>query len=189
MPPPTSLAAFLANLASPGWQRPAADTVSTAMLARLSADLADGALGIGVLLGYAPATSPAEYLQVAGLAAEAGVPTFTHARDMIEIVPDAIIDGAEEIVRAASQTGAHMHFCHVNSTSGRHIARVLNLLSRAQAAGARVSTEAYPYGSGMTLSVPRSSRPSGSGSVGSRRPRSPTHRPARGSPARPGCAS
>jgi hypothetical protein len=120
------------------------------MLARLSADLADGALGIGVLVGYAPATSPAEYLQVAGLAAEAGVPTFTHARDLIEIVPGAVIDGAEEIVRAAGQTGAHMHYCHVNSTSQRHIDRVLGLVGRAQAAGARVTTEAYPYGSGMT---------------------------------------
>jgi N-acyl-D-aspartate/D-glutamate deacylase len=120
------------------------------MLARLSADLAAGALGIGVLVGYAPATSPAEYLQVAGLAAEAGVPVFTHARDMIEMVPDAVIDGAEEIVRAAGETGAQMHYCHVNSTSQRHIDRVLGLVGRAQAAGARVTAEAYPYGSGMT---------------------------------------
>lgn len=141
---------FLANISSPAWQRPAAPAQITAMLARLSADLADGALGIGVLVGYAPATSPEEYLQVAGLAAEAGVPTFTHARDMIEMVPDAVIDGAEEIVRAAGQTGAHMHYCHVNSTSQRHIDRVLGLIGRAQAAGARVTAEAYPYGSGMT---------------------------------------
>jgi N-acyl-D-aspartate/D-glutamate deacylase len=149
--PAGTLAAFLANIASPDWQRPAAVTEITAMLARLSADLADGALGIGVLLGYAPGTSPDEYLRIAGLAAEAGVPTFTHARDMIEIVPDAVIDGAEEIVRAAGQTGAHMHYCHVHSTSGRHVDRVLNLVGRAQAAGARVSAEAYPYGSGMTV--------------------------------------
>ncbi len=43
-----------------------------------------------------------------------------------------------------------MHYCHVNSTSQRHIDRVLGLVARAQAAGARISTEAYPYGSGMT---------------------------------------
>lgn len=144
------LTTFLANIASPAWQRPAAAAEITAMLTRLSADLADGALGIGVLVGYAPTASPAEYLRVAGLAAEAGVPTFTHARDMIEMVPHAVIDGAEEIVRAAGETGAHMHYCHVNSTSQRHIDRVLDLVGRAQAAGARVSTEAYPYGSGMT---------------------------------------
>jgi cytosine/adenosine deaminase-related metal-dependent hydrolase len=141
---------FLANMASPAWQQRAAPAQITAVLDRLSADLADGAIGIGVLVGYAPGTDPAEYVQVAGLAAEAGAPTFTHARDMIEMVPGAAIDGAEEIVRAAAETGAHMHYCHVNSTSQRYVDRVLELVGRARAAGSRVSTEAYPYGSGMT---------------------------------------
>jgi cytosine/adenosine deaminase-related metal-dependent hydrolase len=141
---------FLDNIARPAWQRIATPMEVNAMLARLSADLADGALGIGVLAGYCPAADPAEYLQVAALAAEAGVPTFTHSRDLIELAPHTLIDGAEEIVRAAAETGAHMHYCHVNSTSQRHIDRVLDLVGRAQAAGSRVSTEAYPYGSGMT---------------------------------------
>jgi N-acyl-D-aspartate/D-glutamate deacylase len=145
-----SLTTFLGNIARSSWQRIATPMEVNAMLARLSADLADGALGIGVLAGYCPAADPTEYLQVAVLAAEADVPTFTHSRDLIELVPDTLIDGAEEIVRAAAETGAHMHYCHVNSTSQRHVDRVLDLVGRAQAAGARVSTEAYPYGSGMT---------------------------------------
>jgi N-acyl-D-aspartate/D-glutamate deacylase len=148
--PDGTLNAFLANIGSPAWQRPADPAQVTAMLARLSGDLADGALGVGVLIGYAPETSPDEYLRVARLAAEAGAPTYTHARDMIEMAPGGLIDGAEEIVRAAGETGAHMHYCHVNSTSQRHVDRVLGLVGRAQAAGARVTTEAYPYGSGMT---------------------------------------
>jgi N-acyl-D-aspartate/D-glutamate deacylase len=144
------LSTFLGNIASPAWQRPASPMEINAVMARLSADLSDGALGIGVMAGYAPAADPDEYLQVAALAAEAAVPTFTHSRDLIEMAPDTLIDGAEEIVRAAAETGAHMHYCHVNSTSQRHVDRVLGLVGRAQAAGARVSTEAYPYGSGMT---------------------------------------
>ena len=149
-PPDAALADVLSHLGDPRWQRPAEPAQLTALFGRLEAELADGALGIGVLLGYAPGVDPDEYLQVAALAAHAGVPTFTHARDLIEMVPDAAIDGAEEIVRAAGQTGAHMHYCHVNSTSQRHIDRVLGLVARAQAAGSRISTEAYPYGSGMT---------------------------------------
>ena len=141
---------FLGNIATSAWQREAAPAEVTAMLGRLSGDLAEGALGIGVLVGYVPAASPGEYLQVVGLAATAGVPTFTHARDMIELVPHTLIDGAEEIVRAAGETGAHMHYCHVNSTSQRHVDRVLGVVARAQAAGSRITTEAYPYGSGMT---------------------------------------
>jgi cytosine/adenosine deaminase-related metal-dependent hydrolase len=150
LPPDASLGAFMARISDPAWQRPAEPAQVSALLARLSADLADGALGIGVLLGYAPAASPDEYLRVAGLAAEAGVPAFTHARDLIEMVPRTLADGAEEIVRAAAETGAHMHYCHVNSTSQRHIDRVLALVARAQAAGSLITTEAYPYGSGMT---------------------------------------
>jgi len=150
LPPDASLGALMARISDPAWQRPAEPAQVGTLLARLGEDLADGALGIGVLLGYAPAVSPAEYLRVAGLAAQAGVPTFTHARDLIEMAPATLADGAEEIVRAAAATGAHMHYCHVNSTSQRHIDRVLTLVARAQAAGSRVTTEAYPYGSGMT---------------------------------------
>jgi len=148
--PDGRLGTFLANIASPAWQGSASLSQVNAILARLSADVADGAIGIGILVGYAPASDPEEYLQVAALAAEAGVPTFTHARDLIELTPNALIDGASEIVRAAGETGAQMHYCHINSTSLRHIDRVQDLVSQARAAGARVSTEAYPYGSGMT---------------------------------------
>ena len=148
--PRGNLAALLASIGNPGWQRPAGPAQVSAMLSRLAADLADGAIGIGILLGYAPAAAQEEYLRVAGLAAEVGMATFTHTRDLIEMVPDGVADGAEEIVRAAGQTGAHMHYCHINSTSMRHIDRVLGLVTRAQAAGSRVTAEAYPYGSGMT---------------------------------------
>jgi cytosine/adenosine deaminase-related metal-dependent hydrolase len=144
------LGTFLAHIATPAWQGHASPAQVSAILDRLSADLADGAIGIGLLVGYAPGADPDEYLQVAALAAEAGVATFTHARDLIELAPGALIDGALEIVRAAGETGAQMHYCHINSTSLRHIDRVQDLVSRAQAAGSRVSTEAYPYGSGMT---------------------------------------
>ena len=145
-----SLATFLANIARPEWQGAATAAQTSALAARLEADLADGALGIGVLAGYAPGADPAEYLRVAGLAAAAGAPAFTHARDLIELVPDGLIDGPGEIVRAAAETGARMHYCHINSTSLRHIDRVLALVEAAQQAGSRVTTEAYPYGSGMT---------------------------------------
>jgi hypothetical protein len=43
-----------------------------------------------------------------------------------------------------------MHYCHVNSTSLRHIDRVLALVDRVRREGAAVTTEAYPYGAGMT---------------------------------------
>ena len=144
------LAGLFRHFSDPNWQRPASLAETSRVLGQMEADLAEGALGIGVLAGYAPGADPAEYLQVAALAAQAGVPTFTHCRDLIEFTPQTQIDGAEEIVRAADETGAHMHYCHVNSTTVRHADRVLALVERAQRAGSRVTTEAYPYGAGMT---------------------------------------
>src|SRR5579859_3203866 len=83
LPSGGSLAAVLGRLGNPAWQRPATPAQADALLSRLAGDLADGAIGIGVLLGYAPAVDPAEYLRVNQLAAQAGVPSFTHARDLI----------------------------------------------------------------------------------------------------------
>ena len=148
--PDGSVESLFANLADRRWQRAASATEIDRVLGILEADVADGALGIGLLIGYAPGTTPGEYLRVAALAAASGVPTFTHARDLIEFTPDGPVDGAEEIVRTAGETGARMHYCHVNSTTVRHADRVLGLVDRAQRAGAQVSTEAYPYGAGMT---------------------------------------
>jgi len=132
------------------WQGAATPEQVSLILRALASDLAAGAIGIGLLMGYAPGVDPEEYLAVAQLAAEAAVPTFTHCRDLVELSPNTRIDGAEELVRAAGTTGAHMHHCHINSTSVRHIDRVLSLVEKCRAEGGRVSVEAYPYGSGAT---------------------------------------
>lgn len=140
----------ITHLGNPAWQVDASPKQRAAIFEHLSADLSAGALGIGVLAGYAPHLDPAEYLAVAELTAQAGLPTYTHARPLVEADPDVPIDGAEEIVRVAGQTGAHLHYCHVNSTSARQIDRVLGLVERCRLEGAMVTTEAYPYGAGST---------------------------------------
>jgi cytosine/adenosine deaminase-related metal-dependent hydrolase len=145
-----TIGTMLAHLGDPSWNRPADSREVRQILDLLETDLAAGALGIGVIVGYAQASDPAEYLAVARLAAERGVPTYTHARDLIDTTPDVRMDGAEEVVRAAAETGAHMHYCHVNSTSFQHVDRVLGLVDKVRAEGSVVSTEAYPYGAGMT---------------------------------------
>lgn len=140
----------LTVLSEPGWQRSSSPRELSQWLELLGNDLALGALGIGVLMGYAPRSDPAEFLAVARLAAAAGAPTFTHVRELIEADPTTLIDGSEEITIAAAETGAAMHHCHVNSTSRRHVDRVLGLLDRARSEGSRVTVEAYPYGAGAT---------------------------------------
>ncbi len=150
VPRDATIGSMLAHLGDPSWSRPADAGEVQQILDLLQADLAAGALGIGVIVGYAQASDPSEYLAVARLAAERGVPTYTHARDLVDTTPEVRVDGAEEVVRAAAETGAHMHYCHVNSTSFQHVDRVLGLVDRVRAEGSVVSTEAYPYGAGMT---------------------------------------
>jgi hypothetical protein len=140
----------LSVLGETAWRGPLTAEERARLVGHLSDDLAQGAVGIGVLLGYAPDVSPEEYLAVAGLAASAGVPTFTHCRDLVELSTRSKVGGAEELVRAAATTGAHMHVCHVNSTWPREIDRVLDLFERCRAEGGRVTTEAYPYGASAT---------------------------------------
>jgi cytosine/adenosine deaminase-related metal-dependent hydrolase len=132
------------------WQRTSTPGELDRWLALLSSELADGALGIGVLMGYAPHSDPAEFRAVARLAARAGVPVYSHVRELVEADPLVPVDGVDELVAAAAETGAAMHHCHVNSTSRRQIDRVLATLDRSRAAGARVTVETYPYGAGST---------------------------------------
>ncbi|MEU4017344.1 amidohydrolase family protein [Microbacterium sp. NPDC028030] len=148
--PVADFTASMDLLAKPDWQRSSSPTERRRWLGLLEDELGAGALGIGVLMGYAPRSDPDEYLELARLAAAAHAPTFTHVRELIEADPRTPIDGSEELVRAAGETGAAMHHCHVNSTSLRHVDRVLALLDRSRAAGSRVTVEAYPYGAGST---------------------------------------
>ncbi|UOX92276.1 amidohydrolase family protein [Amycolatopsis sp. FBCC-B4732] len=148
--PDASIGSGLAVLGNPRWQRSSSAVELRTWLSLLDGELAKGALGIGVLMGYAPATEPGEFLAVAHLAAKAGVPTYTHVRELVEVDPAIPVDGSVEIAVAAGETGAAMHHCHVNSTSGHHVDRVLATLDNARREGSRVTVEAYPYGAGST---------------------------------------
>lgn len=118
----------------------------------LGDELDGGALGIGILLGYLPDSGHDEYYDVTALAAEKNVITFTHSRTSFNVIePKAAYEGAAEIVAAAAGTGAHVHYCHINSTSSKAIARVLDLVSGARERGVRITTESYPWGAGSTV--------------------------------------
>lgn len=142
---------FLSQLKSNRWSRPLAAAGTDEVLARLETDLDAGALGIGIALGYAPNTDAAEYLAVARLAAKKNMPTFTHSRHMSMLnAPATALAATSELIAAASSTGAHMHLCHLNSSTNKMADRAAALWARARDEGARISTEMYPYGSGCT---------------------------------------
>jgi N-acyl-D-glutamate deacylase len=152
MEPSGDLAFFQKAQARKGWQHTIATPEETSrILARIERGLAEGALGIGVLAGYAPGHGRKEAFAVAQLAARHGVPTFTHARYGSVIEPNSSFEGLAEIVSLAAATGAHMHINHLNSIATRDIGRIAEMLKGAAARGLRVTTEAYPYGAGSTV--------------------------------------
>src|SRR5262249_51109543 len=91
-------ATIFGGVAGNEWQQAATEAEVARILDQISTDIAAGAIGIGVLIGYTPGVEPSEYHAIAQLAADAGVPTFTHSRDIVEFAPETQIDGAEEIV-------------------------------------------------------------------------------------------
>lgn len=148
--PDASIRTSLSLLGDHNWQQSSTPQQLQAWLDILGREIADGAIGIGILMGYAPRTDPGEMVAVAKLAADAGCATFTHVRELVETDPTTPIDGSTELAVVAAETGAQMHHCHVNSTSRRHIDRVLATIADAREEGSRVTVEAYPYGAGST---------------------------------------
>ena len=121
-----------------------------AILAGLEQGLKEGGVGIGINNGYAPGAGVQELAAVAELAAKYGVPTYTHVSFASNVDPGSSFEGYIRLIGFAAATGAHMHICHLNSTSLRDIARAITAIRTAQDAGLKITVEAYPYGAGST---------------------------------------
>lgn len=148
--PDEPFAMAIANQNHPNWRLPASSRDVARLLDALESEVADGAIGIGVLLGYASGTHGSEYFALARRAARLNVPTFTHTRYMSTCEPHSSLEGALEVISAAAGTGAHMHMCHLNSSSNRMIDLIAGAVERAREYGVEITTEAYPYGSSST---------------------------------------
>lgn len=121
------------------------------IVAHVRQGLDHGAIGIGMPNGYAPGAGVKELSEICDLAFEYGTPTFTHIAYLSNIDPQSSVDSYVRLIGLAGATGAHMHICHLNSTSLMDIERVVQLVAKAQEQGLPVTTEAYPYGTGATV--------------------------------------
>ncbi len=113
--------------------------------------LDEGGLGIGINAGYAPGYGRKEYHALAKLAAERGVATFTHVRYASNVEPQSSFEAVQELIANAAITGAHMHLCHINSTSLKDIQLTLELVDGAFGRGINITVGAYPWGAASTV--------------------------------------
>jgi dihydroorotase len=114
------------------------------MLSNIRSTLHDGAVGIGVPIGYLPKTSPAEMYRVYHLAASLGALVFSHVRE-----PNIL--SIQEAMNDAMLTGASLHIVHINSMSLGNIRFALDMVKAAQAKGHDITTELYSYTAASTL--------------------------------------
>lgn len=134
------------------WVHTIADEEQQARIVGLvEAGLREGAIGVGILLAYAPGSGNKEYYAVNRLAARYKVPSFTHVRYGSAVEPKSSFEAYAEVVATAAATGAQMHICHLNSTSGRDIQIAREMISAAQQRGLPISVEAYPYAAASTM--------------------------------------
>ena len=112
------------------------------MEAILRQGLADGAVAVGMGSAYTPGAPMAELERMFRVAALAGASTHIHMRNGVA--------GLDSTIAAATTAGAKLHVVHVNSSAGDDLATFLLRLTAARDSGRDVTTEAYPYGAGMT---------------------------------------
>ena len=121
------------------------------ILSLVQSGLDQGALGIGVNAGYAPGYGHKEYFALAKLASVRNVPTFTHVRYASNLELNSSFQAVQELISLAAITGAHMHLCHINSTSLKDIRAVVRLVNDARKRNINVTIGAYPYGAASTV--------------------------------------
>lgn len=120
----------------------ATDAQMAAMELLLREGLAQGAVAMGLGSAYTPGAPMSEIERMFRVAAEGGVSAHIHMRGGIA--------GLRETIKAAAAAGARLHIVHVNSSAGNQIDGFLEAIQAARDAGQDVTTEAYPYGAGMT---------------------------------------
>ena len=112
------------------------------MEAMLRKGLAEGAVAVGFGSAYTPGASMDEIQRMFKVAAEGNASAHIHMRNGVA--------GLDSTIAAAKAAGAKLHIVHVNSSGDTNLVAFLEHIQAARDAGQDVTTEAYPYGAGMT---------------------------------------
>ncbi len=126
--------------------RAASEEEITDLKRRLEQGLKRGALGVGFGIGYTPAASRWEILEMFRVAARFHAPCFVHVR----MTGEDSIQAVEEVIAAAAITGAPLHIVHITSMGLGSTPKLLQMIAEARARNLDVTTELYPYTAAMT---------------------------------------
>ena len=135
------------SMGRPAFRAPLPTEQIPAMRKLLRQDLANGGLGIGLLLDYmSEVVDAAELRTVFEVAAEVDAPVFVHIRRGVAGDPF----GLDEVIGLARETGAAVHVCHLQASAMGAVGVFLGKIRAASQAGVRITTESFPYNAGST---------------------------------------
>ena len=125
-------------------------TASSSQLSRLQTDLhsqlASGWLGVAVDPEYSPSISFDEYVGLAKVAQQAGMPMFTHIRySSPDPAGKGSLDAIDEVLRVARETGVSLHVDHIPSMATHVMPEAIARIEAARAEGLDITGCFYPY--------------------------------------------
>lgn len=133
------------------WGEPATADELEQIIALVEEQLQAGAIGIGMLLGYAPRTSAEELQTMGELAVKHRVPLFVHMRWGARVPDHTPVEAVAELIELSRSTGAQVHLCHFASSNASTVEESSQLITQAQAERLSFSTESYPFGLASTV--------------------------------------
>ncbi len=110
----------------------------------------EGALAEGMGINYTPAATHEEIVEMFRAAAKYGASVHVHLRYMGAKEPTTGLAGLEEVIAAATTTGAPLHVVHITSMGLKDTPDLIAMVEGAQRRGLDVTTECYPYTAGST---------------------------------------
>ncbi|MGE5371724.1 MAG: amidohydrolase family protein [Solirubrobacterales bacterium] len=114
-------------------------------------NLREGALGVSFSPEYFPGVRGPEILPLLRVAKEFNAPAFYHTRYSDNQAPGTNLEGVDEVIGYARQTGVATHIMHINSTGGTRVMdQALDRIAKARAEGLDVTSCLYPYTSWAT---------------------------------------
>jgi dihydroorotase len=120
----------------------ATDAQMAQMDSMIRKGLGEGAVAVGAGSAYTPGATMAELQSVFEVAADSNASVHIHMRNGVA--------GLDSTLAAAKAAGAKLHIVHVNSSGDSNLVAFLYHIQKARDARQDVTTEAYPYGAGMT---------------------------------------
>ncbi len=112
------------------------------MEAILRKGLDEGAVAVGFGSAYTPGATMAEIQRMFSVAAAGNASSHIHMRNGVA--------GLDSTIAAAGAAKAKLHIVHVNSSGDTSLVAFLDHIQAARDRGQDITTEAYPYGAGMT---------------------------------------